>query len=148
MLDLASLLTQSLDTTFLDIMERKKFQLPNLSILSTNKALAWSSVILVLLLPVAIWLRKLSLLPSKPLLQLFGISLNLVRITKLLITCLGYDLVMDFGFCTLKIINKSLSYTYKQSFIAQLNDTSFEHKVIWRVLFLIIKDKKGWNSHW
>ncbi len=42
---------------------------------------------------------------------------------------LGYDLVMDFGFCNLKIIDKNLTYNYRQEFTSQVNDKSFEHKV-------------------
>jgi len=45
------------------------------------------------------------------------------------LTQLGHDLVIDFGFCTLKIIDKNLSYTFKSDFVTNVNDTKFEHKI-------------------
>jgi len=45
------------------------------------------------------------------------------------LTQLGHDLVIDFGFCTLKIIDKNLTYKFTQDFSQNLNDTKFEHKI-------------------
>jgi len=45
------------------------------------------------------------------------------------LTQLGHDLAIDFGFCTVKINDKNLSYTFKQDFIHTVNDTKFEHKI-------------------
>jgi hypothetical protein len=45
------------------------------------------------------------------------------------LTQLGYDMSIDFGFCTLKIINKSLTFTFRQDFAQQLNNSNFEHKI-------------------
>jgi len=45
------------------------------------------------------------------------------------LTQLGHDLAIDFGFCTVKVNDKNLSYTFKQDFIQTVNDTNFEHKI-------------------
>jgi nucleoid DNA-binding protein len=45
------------------------------------------------------------------------------------LTQLGHDLAIDFGFCTVKVNDKNLSYTYKQDFVSNVNDTKFEHKI-------------------
>jgi hypothetical protein len=45
------------------------------------------------------------------------------------LTQLGYYIVIDFSFVTLKIIEKTLAYTFKHDFTRTVNDTSFEHKV-------------------
>lgn len=45
------------------------------------------------------------------------------------LTQLGHDLAIDFGFCTVKVNDKNLSYTFKQDFVNTVNDTRFEHKI-------------------
>jgi nucleoid DNA-binding protein len=45
------------------------------------------------------------------------------------LTQLGYSLDIDFGFCKVKINNRSLSYNYKTDFSSSLNQTSFESKI-------------------
>lgn len=42
---------------------------------------------------------------------------------------LGYNLDIDFGFCRVKVNNKSLTYAFKQDFVSSLNLTSFESKI-------------------
>jgi len=42
---------------------------------------------------------------------------------------LGYNLDIDFGFCRIKIVNKSLTYNFKQDFVQSLNLTAFESKI-------------------
>lgn len=41
----------------------------------------------------------------------------------------GYDLVIEFGFATVKIIDKGLTYNYRQDFTRQVNETKFEEKI-------------------
>jgi nucleoid DNA-binding protein len=45
------------------------------------------------------------------------------------LTQLGYNLDIDFGFCKVKIVNRNLSYNYKQDFSSTLNQTTFESKI-------------------
>jgi nucleoid DNA-binding protein len=45
------------------------------------------------------------------------------------LTQLGYNLDIDFGFCKVKIVNRNLTYTYKQDFSQTLNETNFESKI-------------------
>jgi len=45
------------------------------------------------------------------------------------LTQLGYNLDIDFGFCKVKIVNRNLTYSYKQDFSQTLNDTAFESKI-------------------
>jgi len=56
------------------------------------------------------------------------------------LTQLGYNLDIDFGFCKIKIVNRNLSYSYKQDFAQTLNQTSFESK--------IKKAEVSTSSHW
>ncbi len=42
---------------------------------------------------------------------------------------LDYDLVIDFGFCGVKIIDKGLTYSFKGDFTREVNDTKFEDKI-------------------
>jgi len=45
------------------------------------------------------------------------------------LTQLGHNLDIDFGFCKVKIVNRNLSYNYKQDFSQTLNQTAFESKI-------------------
>jgi len=45
------------------------------------------------------------------------------------LTQLGHNLDIDFGFCKVKIVNRSLSYSYRQDFSHSLNQTGFESKI-------------------
>jgi len=56
------------------------------------------------------------------------------------LTQLGHNLNIDFGFCKITIINRSLSYSYRQDFSQTLNQTSFESK--------IKKAEVSTSSHW
>jgi len=45
------------------------------------------------------------------------------------LTQLGHSLDIDFGFCRVKIVNRSLTYNYVKSFGKELNQTTFESKL-------------------
>jgi len=45
------------------------------------------------------------------------------------LTDLGYDMAIEFGFCKIMIIEKNLSYHYRNDFSTIMNVKSFEMKV-------------------
>jgi hypothetical protein len=53
-----------------------------------------------------------------------AIQAFVVAVTDL--TRLGYNLSLDFGFCTVNINDKNMTYKYQPGFIDQVNQTSFE----------------------